>query len=310
MPRHGAIPPLVALFVVFLWATSFILAKRVLQELGPLTLAAVRYALGALCLAGFGLAGGRFRGGMGAAFSSVAPLGLRTVLGLGVAGYALNQGGVAVALFFLPASTAGVYMNVSITVQVLLFGVLLLREVPTPRQLLGVALALAGGVLFGASRGGYPVSEAWAADPAAQRAGIAAVLVTGASYAAWLNGSRAALAGRRADPWALTLATMAAGTGALLPVALVVDGWPRGGPAVWAIIGWLAAVNTALAFALWSWTQRHLAAYQSSVLNSTLPLQVALLAWLILGEPITPAGWAGIALASLGVLLTQGRKTA
>jgi drug/metabolite transporter (DMT)-like permease len=67
-------------------------------------------------------------------------------------------------------------------------------------------------------------------------------------------------------------------------------------------------VNTALAFTLWNHTLRTLSAMESSIINNTMLFQIALLAWLFLGQPL---GWyqvIGIILAALGTLLVQMRK--
>jgi drug/metabolite transporter (DMT)-like permease len=78
----------------------------------------------------------------------------------------------------------------------------------------------------------------------------------------------------------------------------------------WAIITWLALVNTALAFSLWNLSLRQLSAVESAGLNNTMLIQIAVLAWLFLGEAPGLVALAGIALVSLGVYLTQIGKRA
>ena len=46
----------------------------------------------------------------------------------------------------------------------------------------------------------------------------------------------------------------------------------------------VAVVNTAFAFTVWNHTLRTLTAVESSVMNNTMLIQVAVLAWLILDE--------------------------
>jgi drug/metabolite transporter (DMT)-like permease len=65
-------------------------------------------------------------------------------------------------------------------------------------------------------------------------------------------------------------------------------------------------VNTAFAFTLWTHTQRSLAGYESAIINNTMAVQIALLAFFFLGDPLTPARWAAIVLVfacTLGVNL-------
>ena len=67
-------------------------------------------------------------------------------------------------------------------------------------------------------------------------------------------------------------------------------------------------VNTALAFTLWNATLRRLSATESSIINSTMLVQIAVLAWVFLGERITWKEGIGMALAGLGALLVQMRR--
>jgi drug/metabolite transporter (DMT)-like permease len=76
----------------------------------------------------------------------------------------------------------------------------------------------------------------------------------------------------------------------------------------WAFIAWLAVVNTAFAFTLWNHVQRTLSAVESSIINSTMLVQIAILAWLFLGETLTIQDIAGMALVTVGTLVVQLRK--
>jgi drug/metabolite transporter (DMT)-like permease len=73
----------------------------------------------------------------------------------------------------------------------------------------------------------------------------------------------------------------------------------------WAIVVWLAAVNSALAYTLWNRTLRTLSAMESSILNNTMLFQVAVLAWLFLGEQLSLGETAGIVLAGAGTVVVQ-----
>ena len=79
-------------------------------------------------------------------------------------------------------------------------------------------------------------------------------------------------------------------------------------PSNWVIILWLAVVNTAFAFTLWNLTLRELSAVESSIINSTMLIQIAILAWIFLDERITWQEGAGLLLAGAGVLLVQLRR--
>jgi drug/metabolite transporter (DMT)-like permease len=74
------------------------------------------------------------------------------------------------------------------------------------------------------------------------------------------------------------------------------------------IIGWLAVVNTAFAFTLWNHTQRTLPAIESSIINNTMLIQIAILAWIFLGEALDRREIAGLILAGAGTLIVQTRR--
>ena len=73
----------------------------------------------------------------------------------------------------------------------------------------------------------------------------------------------------------------------------------------WLTILWLAAINTAFAFWLWNKSLQVLTAVESSVINNTMLVQVAILAWIFLGEKVTPLGIVGLVLASLGIVFVN-----
>jgi drug/metabolite transporter (DMT)-like permease len=77
----------------------------------------------------------------------------------------------------------------------------------------------------------------------------------------------------------------------------------------WAIILWLAVVNTAFAFTLWNHTLRTLTAIESSIINGTMLIWVAIFAVIFLHETITVKELVGLVAASLGTLLVQLRFT-
>ena len=68
--------------------------------------------------------------------------------------------------------------------------------------------------------------------------------------------------------------------------------------------GW-RSVNTAFAFTLWNLTLRKLSAMESSLINNTMLIQIAILAWVFLGESLGVRQVAGLLLASLGTLVVQ-----
>ena len=69
-------------------------------------------------------------------------------------------------------------------------------------------------------------------------------------------------------------------------------------------------VNSAVPFALYAWAVLHITTGLSSILNATVPLFGALVAWIWLGDRIGRLRWAGLALGFLGVALLAWRAPA
>lgn len=129
---------LIALFVVVLWATSWVLIKIGLGEIPALTFAGLRYTIAFACLLPIAVLTGRKRPSPGAPGRVLAQL-----IGLGLLLYTLTQGAVFVALAYLPAVTVNLLWSFS-TAAVALLGIVWLAERPSLFQWLGVALAALG----------------------------------------------------------------------------------------------------------------------------------------------------------------------
>ncbi len=296
MPEPSASRPAAvaqALFVTFLWSTSWVLIKIGLEEMPPILFAGLRYGLATLVLLPWVVFSPARR-------ARVAALGRsewRTLCGLGIVLYALTQGAQFVALAAIPAATLSLVLSCT-PVVVAVLSVPLLGERPTRLQVVGALLLLVGAALFLQEES--PALEARTLGLVAAAVGLAAN--AGASFLGrHVNRSRP-------DVFVVTTLSMAVGSGLLLGAGLVLEGPPRLEARSWAIIAWLAVVNTAFAFTLWNRTLRQLSATESSVVNNTMLIQIAVLAWIFLGETITPVQVVGLATAAAGVLLVQLRR--
>ena len=281
-----------ALFVTFLWATSWVLIKIGLRDIPALTFAGLRYSLAFLCLLPFTLRRTHLETLRGLSAREWG----RLIL-LGLLFYAVTQGAQFVGLAYLPAVTVSLLLNFT-TIVVALMGIVLLAERPTSLQWGGVGLSVVGVLIYF-----YPVSF-----PAGQVIGL--VVVT----AGVLANAGSAILGRRVNregslpPLLVTVVSMGIGAAVMLVAGVAIQGLPPLSRANWAVIGWLAVVNTAFAFTLWNHTLRTLAAMESSIINSTMLIQIAVLAWLFLGEPLTGQKIMGMALAGFGALIVQLRR--
>ncbi len=94
----------------------------------------------------------------------------------------------------------------------------------------------------------------------------------------------------------------------LLDAGLLIQGLPVLSLKSWLIIIWLAVINTAFAFTLWNYTLRTLPAMESSLINNAMLIQIALLAWIFLGESLSVQKWVGVLLTAAGVVIVQFRR--
>jgi drug/metabolite transporter (DMT)-like permease len=281
-----------AFLVTFLWSTSWVLIKIGLRDIPALSFAGLRYTLAFLCLLPFSIRPGQL--------TALRKLSIRTWLllsALGLLFYSVTQGAQFLSLFYLPAVTTSLMLSFTAII-VALMGIVLLKERPTPMQWGGTGLYLLGVLVYF-----VPLSL-----PTHQIVGliVAAVGVLANSISSVLGRhlNRAAVL----EPTTITVVSMGVGAIVLLVTGGVVQGLPRLTLTNWLIILWLAVVNSALAFTLWNRTLRTLSAMESSIINNTMLFQIALLAWIFLGERPTGREMTGMMLAVIGTLIVQMRS--
>lgn len=284
-----------ALFVTFLWSSSYVFIKIGLAEIPALTFAGLRYALAAVVLLPVFVRGGHHREMRRARTSEWGLL-----LALGLLLYAVTQGAQFVALGHLRSATVSLVLTFT-PVAVAVGGVAALSERPTARQWFGIGLLLVGAGLYFRPWNGALGSAFGLAVMVVGLFGNAGGSVLGRRV------NRGAGEGRSGalSPITVTTVSMGVGSAVLLATGVAVQGLPALSLEGWAIVAWLAVVNTAGAFTLWNRTLQTLSAVESSVINNTMLGQVAVLGWLFLGESIGPFELLGIAAVAAGVLLVQ-----
>ena len=288
-PRSHLVPVLQALLVTFLWSTSWVLIKLGLRDIPALTFAGLRYTIAFLVLLAIALSSSELRGSIRA----LPRRGWLQLMVLGLVFYTVTQGAMFVALDHLPAISLTLILSFT-PAAVALLAIPWLGERPRRLQWVGMALFLAGvAVYFAPFEIGLGL--------AGLMAGLTCLLANAVST---LMG-RAVNRRQAIHPLVVTLISMGFGAITLLAVGLETQGWNDLQPTSWAIVIWLAVVNTAFAFTLWNHTQRRLAAVESSIVNNTMTIQIAILAWLFLGESLNAKGVAGLVLAVIGALLVQ-----
>jgi drug/metabolite transporter (DMT)-like permease len=280
-----------AIFVTILWSSSWILIKLGLRANMPaLTFAGLRYVLAFICLVPFVLLNHNHRN----VISKLKKRDWFSLGALGVVFYTLTQGAQFLSLAYLPAALVSLLLNLT-PLMVGLAGSIFLREQPAPYQWFGIILTLLGVGLYLLPFELHGVA-------------VFGVVV---AIGGVLSNAAGALLGRAVNrqihlpPLIVTFVSMGIGSVVLLLIGVATQGFGEIDPPGWLLIAWLAIVNTAFAFTLWNLTLKTLTAVESSIINSLMMPQIALLAFWFLGEGLTVKEIAGLVLVGLGALMVQ-----
>ena len=295
-PKRHLTAILQAVFVTFLWSTSWVLIKFGLRnQLPALTFAGLRYFTAFLCLIPFVVFNktelGRIKHLNRSDWLWLSVLGLFVIT--------LAQGAQFLSLAYLPAAMVSLVLNLT-SVVVGVAGIWLINEAPSRLQWIGVGVTVMGvSVYF------LPISITGAIG-----LGLLVALV------GMLSNAASSLLGRKVNlqdhlsPLVVTFISMGIGSVLLLFIGVATQGFGNPSLSDWAIIGWLAVVNTAFAFTVWNHTLRTLSAIESSVINSLMMPQIAVLAYFFLGEILSVKEVIGLLLVGIGVVIVQRRKRA
>ncbi len=281
-----------ALLVTFLWSTSFIIIKLGLNELPPLTFAGLRYILAFFFLLPFAFTKSRLE-----EIRNIDRIGWIKLTALGFLFYTFTQGTLFIGLSLLPVVSVSLILNFTPLV-VALMGIFFLLEKPTRIQWLGALLFILGIIVYF-----YPVELS-----SNQTLGIVVMLI------GVITNSSSAILGRAVNrsgkfsPLVVTAISMGIGSMVLLIVGLAIQGMPPISLRNFLFLLWLAVINTAFAFTLWNLTLQKLTAMESSIINGTILIQVAALAWFFIDEPISLKEGIGMLAAAIGALLVQIKK--
>lgn len=290
-PHYHLSAILLALLVTFLWSTSFVIIKIGLVEIPPLTFAGLRYTIAFICLLPFA-----FTKTNSSIIKKLNKKDWWKLILLGFLFYAFTQGTQFIGLSLLPAVTVSLWLNFTPLI-VAFMSILFLNEFPTKLQWIGVLIFIIGIFTYF-----FPVE-------------INQIQITGLivmTIGVFANAASAVL-GRninrenKLNPLVVTVVSMGIGSIILLITGLTIQGIPSISFQNLLFLLWLAIVNTALAFTIWNFTLRTLSAMESSIINGTMLIQIAVLAWLFLDEFISLKEGIGMLMAAAGVLFVQLR---
>ena len=280
---------LLALLVTFLWSTSFVIIKLGLAEIPPLTFAGLRYTIAFICLLPFA-----FTKTNSAIIKNLEKKDWLKLILLGILFYAFTQGTQFVGLSLLPAVTVSLWLNFTPLI-VAVMAIFLINEYPTTLQWIGVVLFIIGIFTYF-----FPInfSENQITGLIVMTVGV---IANSASAVLGRNINRET----RINPIVVTIISMGIGSIILLISGIMLQGLPQISIQNLLYLLWLAVINTALAFTIWNFTLQKLSAMESSIINGTMLIQIAVLAWIFLGEAITLQEGLGMLIATLGALFVQ-----
>lgn len=296
MTPSGHLPPrhfLLALAVVAVWGSNFVVIKLALAHLPPLAFATLRFAF-ALLPAVLLLPRPR------ASWANLAAYGM--LIGAGQFGllYVALRHDIAPGLASLVIQVQ-VFFTVGLSMA-------LTRERVRRYQWLALALAVAGIALIGAhtdvsaARGGTTTGL-----------GLALILL---AALAWAGGNTVSRAAGRVDALAYVVWSSLFSVPPLALLSLAFEGWPavRAGLAAadlatWAAVLWQSVGNTLFGYAAWGWLLARHPAATVAPMALLVPVFGMAASWLWLGEPL-PA-WklvaAGLVIGGLALNLLWPR---
>jgi len=216
---------------------------------------------------------------------------------LGILFYTFTQGTQFIGLSLLPAVTVSLILNFT-PIIVAVMGIFLLSERPSILQWIGAGLFIVGILAYF-----YPVDLS-----ESKILGIVVMIIGVFSNAFSSILGRGINRSHKFHPLTVTVVSMGIGSIIMLIIGITTQGLPPLGLTNILFLLWLSVVNTALAFTLWNLSLRTLTAMESSIINGTMLIQIAFLAWIFIGEPVTLREGIGMFIAAAGAVVVQIKR--
>lgn len=282
------------LLVTLLWSSSFPIHKMLMNGgVPPLSLAGYRYFSASIILL---LAVAIRDRRKPPADSPAKPSGAARWLivpAIGLFMYAA-QGVHLTALSLISASDSGLVMMTTMPVAVAVLAAVVEKSPPARAQLFGLGIILVGIYVY------FPHDIR-----GARLAGVLLNVLSASMGAVAIVLTHVAVGRFRMTSLRLTAVSMTAGSAVLLVIALVHDRCfiPDASQMLW--IAFLAVVNTAFGFALFNHTLKILGAFEVTVLQDSMIVQIGILSAIFLGETITPAMAFAMVIVICGIVVVQ-----
>lgn len=293
LPPHGdaRLAALALLVTVFLWGTSAVFMRTTALTLSPENALALRF----MVLAGLMGAGLVFTGAWRVARPDWPRFGLVALAGFGSSWFTIEG-------FARVAAGLGAVISMVEPIMIALLAWAALRERPSNRLWLGIAVSLVGAaVLF------WPDLTARAADPV-DPLGVMFLIAASASFAAYTIAAKPLLkrySSFTVTAWPLLLEAVPIILLASRPLTELVTETPI---RTWAEILYLAVFNTFIGGILWVYGARHLPGAIVGSFLYLMPVIAIVAGYLILEEAITPPLLIGGAIMLAGVAIAQSAR--
>jgi drug/metabolite transporter (DMT)-like permease len=272
----------IGVFVTFLWSSSYILNKLAFNEgISPIMLAGLRYSIAviAIFILSYFLQRRKNRREQHSTVTKVPETKLKMwhYILLGITGYLMAQGLQYAGQYFISPTQTSMMLSIGNNLFIILLDIIWLREVKSRGIFIGVFGLIVGIILYY-----YP----WHFETGAL-IGIGLVLLSSIGYSINLMANRYFISNGMAQAKHLVLRPMLIGALFMVFVGLLQAGIPTISLKLWILLLWLGIINGALAFYLWTWIQKTLRAYESSVLNNLVLVQVAVLDVIVLNQSLS-----------------------
>jgi O-acetylserine/cysteine efflux transporter len=292
--RMDSLAPLLAMAGVnMIWGAAFPLTKPALEAIPPFTFALLRFGVALAVLLPLA--------GRGAPVLLRGPDG-RWLAVMGLLGFCVAQLAQTMALSLSPASDIAL-LSTGTPLWIALLAHLWLGERLGRRGALGFVLAIGGLALILWPHGGA------SADARRRLLGDVIFLANGFTWACYNVMGKRMMA--RHAPLPATAAAGLVGFAGLLPFAAgewLVGQTPRFTPTGVAAVAYTGLLVTVVGFLTLFWAYTRVRAAQVAITMYLQPLAGVLVAWALLGEPVSGAFLAGAVLVFLGVWVVTAQK--
>lgn len=263
-----------------LFGISAPLASLLTDDMGAFTLAGLLYIGAAIAVMPFV---GRTPPTRRAIRNSLPNLSLAVILG-GAIGPVLLAAGLGV----LPAATSSLLLNLELVFTVIVASVIF-HEHLGRNTITGTALVVVGSIAL-----------TWAGNPDIR---WGALLIAGACLC-WAIDNSTTAAIDQISPSHITLAKGVIAGGTNLIIGLTLTGTPSTGPIVAALV--IGGFGYGASITLWVAGARDLGAARGQLIFATAPFIGALVAWNVLGDPVTALQLIAFLIAASGVAFVLG----